>query len=283
MLLAVIEHGSFAAAADKLLKSQSTVSYAMTRLQQHLGVQIFRMQGRKAVLTEAGELVLRRARGLVSEARALEQAALDLAHGWEPEIRIQVDVIFPQDFLTRVLQRFAPESRHTRVELIEGSLSGTQDAIVHAQADIALGGVLPTGFLSESIGQIKFISVAHAQHPLVKLQRPLHEVDLKQHRQIVVRDSGPRRRLDSGWLGAEQRWTVSHFYQSINLLVAGLGYAFVPDHMVQSFMDRGELVELPVASGSTRDVPLHMVFADSANAGPALQRFAEIVREEALA
>lgn len=281
MLLAVVEYGSFAAAADRLLKSQSTVSYAMTRLQEQLGVKIFHMQGRKAVLTEAGELVLRRARGLVDEARALEQAAKDLAEGWEPEIRIVVDVIFPQSLLMTVLQRFAPESRHTWVELIETSLSGTQDAIVHGRADLALGGVVPTGFLSESLSQITFVAVAHPQHPLVRLKRPLQEADLKQYRQFVVRDSGPRRRLDAGWLGSEQRWTVSHFHQSINLLMSGLGYAFVPDHVARPYLDRGELVVLPVASGSTRDVALRMVFADRANAGPALQRFAEIVREVA--
>ena len=180
-----------------------------------------------------------------------------------------VDVIFPEDLLTNILQRFAPESRHTRVELLEGALSGTQDSIVHGSADIALGGVLPTGFLSEPICQIQFVSVAHPQHPLVKLARPLQESDIKQHRH-----------LDAGWLGAEQRWTVSHFHQSLYLLTTGLGYAFVPDYMARPYLERGELVVLQVASGSTRDIPLRMVFADRANAGPALQRFAEIVREE---
>ncbi|MCV6606098.1 MAG: LysR family transcriptional regulator [Porticoccaceae bacterium] len=280
MLLAVVEHGSFAAAADRLLKSQSTVSYAMARLQEHLQVKVFEQRGRKAVLTEAGEMVVRRARSLLADAQALEQAAQVLASGWEPEIRIVVDVIFPQALLTAALKRFAPESRDTRVELIENSLSGTQDAIVQGRADLALGGVLPTGFLSEPVSQIQFVAVAHPQHPLIKLGRPLEEADLKQHRQLVVRDSGPHRRLDAGWLGAEQRWTVSHFHQSLSLLQAGLGYAFVPDHMARSYLDNGSLAVLPVASGSTRDMPLRMVFADRTNAGPALQRFAEIVREE---
>lgn len=280
MLLAVVEYGSFAAAADRLLKSQSTVSYAMARLQEQLGVAVFEQQGRKAVLTEAGELVARRAQTLVSEAQSLEQAAIDLAAGWEPEIRIMVDVIVPQTLLINVLKQFAPESRHTRIELLEGSLSGTTDAIVHGHADLALGGVLPTGYLSEPICQVQFVAVAAPDHPLAKLESPAREGDLKQHRQFVVRDSGPRRRLDAGWLGAEQRWTVSHFQQSVRLLVAGLGYAFIPRHVAQPYLDNGELVVVKVASGSTRDVPLRMVFADRENAGPALQCFAEIVREQ---
>ena len=61
MLLAVVEHGSFAAAAERLLKSQSTVSYAMARLQEQLQVKVFEQKGRKAELTEAGQMVVRRA------------------------------------------------------------------------------------------------------------------------------------------------------------------------------------------------------------------------------
>ncbi|MDM3872557.1 LysR family transcriptional regulator [Porticoccus sp. W117] len=280
MLLAVVEHGSFAAAADHLLKSQSTVSYAMARLQEQLQVKVFEQKGRKAELTEAGQMVVRRARSLLADAQALEQAAQVLAAGWEPEIRIVVDAVFPQALLTAVLKRFAPESRDTRVELIENSLSGTQDAIIQGQADLALGGVLPTGFLSEPLCQIQFVAVAHPQHPLIQLGRHLEEADLKQHRQFVVRDSGSHRRLNEGWLGSEQRWTVSHFYQSAELLLAGLGYAFIPDHIAQPYLQTGDLVVLPVASGSTRDIPVRMVFSDRHNAGPALQRFAEIVREE---
>ena len=54
VLQAVIEHGSYAQAAEKLHRSQSSVSYALTRLQETLKLELLVIDGRKARLTEAG-------------------------------------------------------------------------------------------------------------------------------------------------------------------------------------------------------------------------------------
>ena len=53
-LQAVVDHGGFAQAAEALHRSQSSVSYTVARMQDQLGVPLLRIDGRKAVLTEAG-------------------------------------------------------------------------------------------------------------------------------------------------------------------------------------------------------------------------------------
>ena len=58
ILRTVVQLGGFAAAAEKLNRSQSTISYAIGRLQEQLGVQLFNIEGRKAQLTEAGRVLL---------------------------------------------------------------------------------------------------------------------------------------------------------------------------------------------------------------------------------
>ena len=73
-LAAVVDRGSYARAAAALHKSQSSVTYAVQQLESQLGVKAFRLAGRKAVLTPTGELLYRRARQLLEEASALEQA-----------------------------------------------------------------------------------------------------------------------------------------------------------------------------------------------------------------
>ena len=60
-LQAVVDHGGFAQAAEVLHRSQSSVSYTVARMQDQLGVPLLRIDGRKAVLTEAGEVLLREA------------------------------------------------------------------------------------------------------------------------------------------------------------------------------------------------------------------------------
>ena len=71
---AVVEAGSYAKAADRLHKSQSSVTYAVQQIESQLGVEAFRIAGRKAVLTPSGELLYRRARFLLDEAAVLQMA-----------------------------------------------------------------------------------------------------------------------------------------------------------------------------------------------------------------
>src|SRR5882762_4683636 len=94
-LVAVVDKGGYAKAAAALHKSQSSVTYGVQQLESQLGVKAFKIAGRKAELTPTGELLYRRARYLLDEAAALEQSAKRLSAGWEAEVRVAVEVIFP--------------------------------------------------------------------------------------------------------------------------------------------------------------------------------------------
>ena len=61
-LIAVVDSGGYAQAADALHKSQSAVTYAVQKIESVLGVSAFEIQGRKAVLTSTGHMLYRRAR-----------------------------------------------------------------------------------------------------------------------------------------------------------------------------------------------------------------------------
>jgi len=280
ILKAVGEEGSFQGAADRLRKSQSTVSYAIHQLQEKLGVTLFEYVGRRAHLTEQGQLVLRRAGQLVEQAAKLEQVATDLARGWEPQVNIVVDAIFPRPVILRVLERFAPVSGGARVELFTETLSGTHELISSRAVSLGICGLMPTGFLGRKILEIDMVAVARADHPLCAIKGLITEQQLREARQIVVRDSGSLRRMDSGWLGAEQRWTVSTFEESLELVRRGLAFAFLPRHLLQGNPHDHELVELPLEMGGERSVFSNLVFTDRENAGPGTLALAELVIEE---
>lgn len=78
MLHALIDCGSYAEAADRLHVSQSTLSYTIMQLQERLGVQLLRLEGRKAVLTPVGKLLVERSRRVLDEAMELEEYARGL-------------------------------------------------------------------------------------------------------------------------------------------------------------------------------------------------------------
>ena len=280
ILRAVGEEGSFQGAADRLLKSQSTVSYAIAQLQEKLGVPLFEYAGRRAKLTETGELVMRRAGQLVDQATRLEQVTADLARGWEPQINLVADAIFPRDIVLRSLERFAPVSGGARVELYTETLSGTQELLINRAVSLGICGILPTGFLGESLLDIRMLAVASPEHALFAPGTPIDEATLASHRQLVVRDSGSYRRLSAGWLSAEQRWTVANFGESKDMVKRGLGFAFLPMHLIGSELASGELKALPLQHGGERSVMSSLVYTDRENAGPGTRALAAIIEEE---
>jgi len=276
-LLAVVDAGGYAQAAEALHKSQSAVTYAVQKMESLLGVKVFEVVGRKAQLTPTGEVLYRRAKALLEEASALEGAAGSLAAGWEPELRLAVEIIFPTWLLLRCFARFAEERPQTRIELYETVLSGTEEALLQRKVDLAICSQVPAGFAGDPLIRLRFIAVAHPEHPLHQLGRELTLQDLRKHRHLVIRDTGSQRRAGS-WLGAEQSWTVSHKATSIHAAGMGLGFAWFPEEMVVGELERGQLKALPLREGGERWAELYLVFADRDYAGPGALRLAEIIR-----
>ena len=277
-LVAVVDEGGYAKAAKALAKSQSSVTYAVKQLELQLGVRAFRIEGRKAALTPTGQLLYRRGKTLVDDAGRLERTAGELAKGWETEIRLAVDIIFPTWLLVQCIGAFAAERPETRIELYETVLSGADDMLVARSADFVITSSIPQGFIGDVLMPVHAVCVAAPSHPLHHLGRPATLDDLRRHRHLVIRDSGIQRARSGGWLN-EQRWTVSHKATSIHALSLGYGYAWLPDEAIRSELERGALAPVPLREGAERTGSLYLVFADRDATGPGALRLAEIIRE----
>lgn len=275
-LLAVVDAGGYAQAAEQLDKSQSAVSYAIQKLETELGLRAFRLEGRKAVLTDVGQTLYRRAQALVEAATRLELSAESLAAGTEAQVYLAVDAIFPEWLLFEALARFTEEFPQTRVEVLETVLSGTDEALMRHDVDLAITPRVPPGFAGDDLMRVRFVPVAHPAHPLHALGRPLTLEDLQPHRQLVVRDSGTRR-MDAGWLGADQRWTFSHLATSIRAACSGLGFAWYPQEKIREPVSQGLLQQLPMAEGSARFAELYLVYAEGSYSGPATRRLGALL------
>ena len=125
----MVEAGGYAQAAEAMHKSQSTITYAVQKIESLLDVKVFEIRGRKAVLTEAGQVLYRRARTLLEEATMLERGAAQMSQEWQPEIRLAVEMIFPTWLLLESLEEFARERPETRIEIYETVLSGTGEML----------------------------------------------------------------------------------------------------------------------------------------------------------
>jgi len=258
MLLAVVEHGGFMQAAEVIHKSQSSIHAAVSKLQSQLGLDLLAVEGRRVRLTEAGVIMVRRAQALLAGANDIEAMAHSVASGCEALVRLAVDLVFPQELLFDALQEFSAQFPHTRIELEETVLSGAAELLVANDVDIAITSRIPPGMLAEPLLDVEFIAVAAPSHPLHQLDREIDESDLRNHRQSVLRDSARRERMDSGWLQAEQRWTVSHISTSIEIVRRGLAFAWLARTRIGPLLDSGELKPLPLRAGVTRRATLYL-------------------------
>jgi DNA-binding transcriptional LysR family regulator len=277
-LVAVVDAGGYAQAAERLHKSQSSVTYLVQKLESLLGVKAFEIKGRKAALTPTGDMLYRRARTLLDEAAGLEKAAKSSSAGWEAEIRIAAEIIFPAWVLLKCLDRLNTESPHTRIEYYESVIAGTNEALVAGRADLAITVVIPQGFTGTLLMPLRMMLVAHPEHALHKLGRPLTMRDLRAERQLVVRETDVLRATKTT-VEAAQRWTVSHMSTAIFAARMGFGYGWFPEERIRGELDAGTLKPLPLGEGAERVGQLYLVFADRENAGPGTLRLAEIIRE----
>jgi DNA-binding transcriptional LysR family regulator len=269
VLAAVVDEGGFAQAAAVLHRSQSAVSYSLARLQESLGLPLLSIEGRKSVLTPHAEPLLARARSLIKELDTLESLARSLKKGWESELTLTVDAAFPRTRLLDVLSELQSTCPATQIQLADVILSGAEQAILENVGDMVVTSRVPPGFLGDWLLDVNFIAVARADHALIKLGRKITADDLVSHVQAVVRDSGTLHPRDEGWLGAQHRFTVSSMDASLATIVAGLAYAWLPEQMLLEHLQDGSLSRLPLISGASRKVSLHIVSLHPEAQGPA--------------
>ncbi|WP_296255753.1 MULTISPECIES: LysR family transcriptional regulator [unclassified Pseudomonas] len=277
-LQAVVDQGGFAQAAEALHRSQSSVSYTVARMQDQLGVPLLRIDGRKAVLTEAGEVLLRRSRQLVKNASQLEDLAHHMEQGWEAEVRLVVDAAYPSARLVRALTAFMPQSRGCRVRLREEVLSGVEEVLLEGVADLAISGFNIPGYLGTELSSVEFVAVAHPEHALHQMHRELTFQDLESQLQVVIRDSGRNQPRDVGWLGSEQRWTVGSLATAATFVGSGLGFAWLPRHRVERELKEGVLKMLPLDKGGSRNPTFYLYASKDKPLGPATQILIDLIQ-----
>lgn len=277
MFNAVIDFDGFFGAADNLHVTQSTISHAIAKLQEQLGLPLLELKGRKAHITEEGKILLERSRDLIRHAIELEELADHLRQGWGPEIRLVVDPSFPPDLLTLALRKTSPVTRGIRLRVKEATPEQANQALRDNTADLAISSRVAFGFIGRPLIDIEYIAVAHPDNVLFGLRRELTMHDLGTQCQLVISDSNDYFPVeaDSQVTRHARPWSVTSLERAIGVLKQGTGYAWLPRHLVQDSVDAGQLRILPVASGCSYTTPLYLSMGRPSAADSAARGFAQ--------
>ncbi|MFL1456751.1 LysR family transcriptional regulator [Marinobacter sp. GN3S48] len=278
-LVAVVDAGGYVQAAEALHKSQSSITYAVQRLEHVLDVKVFSMQGRKAVLTPVGQMLYQRARQLLEDSLGMERAAVRASAGWESEIAIAVEVLFPTWLTLECLDAFGEISPQTRVNLYETVLDGGAELLQQGKVDLAILPKVPPGYRGEILQRsASIVPVAHPDHPLHQLERELSLRDLRKHRHVVVRDTSVKRSDKTHTVDVAQRWTVTNMATLIGAVSRGYGFAWLAADKIRHELDAGVLKPLPLRGGE-RLADFYLIFADGEAIGPGVERLAQVFRD----
>jgi DNA-binding transcriptional LysR family regulator len=263
ILHAVVQLGGFAPAAEQLNRSQSTISYAISRLQEQIGIKLFEQRGRKAHLTEAGRVLLADAEPHLAGFHQLEQRALSLASGGQSEIRLSVDSIFPNERLFAALAEFARRFPYVHQKLRQTTfISADSEFSVH-NAHLCVVGLMSREYFVKPILDIRMTAMAHRDHPLHSPNRQISRIDMMQHMLVVIEGggSGTVKRQPSS--PAQRFLPVSTIEAAIDAVRSGLCFGWLPEYRTQKFLESGEFLALRMPVGGTREVRLNLVCKDS--------------------
>ena len=243
---AIDRRGSFSAAAEVLHKVPSTISYTVAKMEEDLGVALFRRNGPRIEMTKAGRELLREGRLLLQAAGDLECRVKRVASGWEGELRIALDSILRAEVLSPLIADFHREAGDTLLAFKEEALTGTWEALLDARADIVVAvgpGPSGGGYRSVEVARLDFVFCVAPFHPLARFEGPLDEAQLRTHKAIVVADSA--RRLPSrstGLLDGQSKIVVPDMCTKFRLQAEGLGAGYLPTLCAQQALDSGALV-----------------------------------------
>jgi DNA-binding transcriptional LysR family regulator len=271
VLLAVVETGSFSAAAKRLGRAISAISYAIDTLEQQLGLSLFdRGTTRKPKLTPQGEAIVSEARAVAQSVEALRARVKGLLDDLEPEVSLVVDSLFPSDRLVALLRDFHAEFPTVPVRLLVETLGGVERVIRSGVAGIGVGGIVQMeakGFRRFEITGVQMIPVAAPGHPLAAV----NEAAAPRSRdfvQLILSDRPSGEGQDFGVVSLNT-WRVGDISAKHQLLLGGLGWGGMPEPMVRADIEAGRLVRLNLRDWRGGEYLMQVVHKADAPPGPA--------------
>jgi DNA-binding transcriptional LysR family regulator len=247
VLLAVVETGSFTAAAKRLGRATSAVSYAIDTLERQLALSLFdRGTTRKPKLTQHGEAIVSEARAVAHSVETLRARVRGFLDQLEPEVSLAVDSMLPGNRLTALLRDFHAQFPTVPIRLFVETLGSVERVVRNGHARIGVGSQLHmdmTGFRRIDIKGVQVIPVAAPHHPLAQA-REASPPQARDFVQLVLSERQPAAETRDFGVVSLNTWRIGDQATRHKLLLAGLGWGGMPEPIVRADIESGRLVRL---------------------------------------
>lgn len=279
--VAVVERGGFTAAAEFLEVSKAAVSKAVARLERRLGARLLQRTTRRQTLTEAGEVLYRRATGALEELEAATAEVARLTDRPRGRLRVTAPVHYGEAYLSSLLAGFHAAYPDVRIEL---DLSNAMVDLVRERFDVALRITTPrdSSLVARNLKAVRSITCASPAY-LARHGVPRKPADLAGHACLgYTLDRTPStwhyRRGGGRWISVDVDgpFRCNNDGALLRAALDGVGILHMPDLFITRQLADGSLVPvLETYEGS--ELRLAAVFPTRANLAPKVRAFVEYV------
>jgi DNA-binding transcriptional LysR family regulator len=259
IFLAVLDHGSFSAAARALGRVPSAVSMAIAHLEAELDLQLFERSSREVRPTESARALEAEARQMAGQLRRLQAHALSLHQGLEQRLTLAIAPELLSAAWSDPLARLAEEFPSLEVEVLSAPQADALRMLHDGAAQLAL--IYERARVDEresfqELGSEMLVAVISPQHPLARERNGHFRLeDLVDMRQIAIvsRDTqAAGEEADQRVLISRKVWRTDSHLATLRLVQAGLGWAYLPKRLAAPMLDSGELLGIGFAHMSNQ-------------------------------
>ncbi len=286
VLVEVAETGSFTAAAQKMNRAISVISYSISNLEAQLGITLFdRETTRKPQLTEAGRVVLAEARSVIGGVSNLRSKVKGMLQGLEGELGVVLDSLLPAERVIDALTSFSSEFPTVTLHVHIETLGAVASLVLDKVATIGISGPFTADYAELdriSVGSLRMVPVAGRDHPLASPPPEGHPAGAQRdHVQLVIHDRSPLTLGRDFSVSSNRTWRLADLSAKHMLLKAGIGWGMMPLAMVTDDLDAGTLVELDLPDAIAFDYLVDAIYRSDTPPGPAAAWLVERFRQQA--
>ena len=256
-LNAIVEHGTFRAAADHLNKAQSAVSHSVKKLEGELGFALLSRAEYRPVLTEKGEIFHRHSLRVLRRMQDLKTISRTLNSEQEAEVLLNVTTTYPLTPVLGLIGDMTAAYAATHIRLSRDNVGGALEKLLSGEAQIVVSSLHDVPLDRIEAVPLETVTILPVCHPAFLPPgkgEVRSDMEMQAHVQVVVSDSSTVNKQNRGLLPGGLRWTVSDFAAKREILLAGMGWGGMPDHMVRDDLARGDLIALKVESYAPVDI-----------------------------
>lgn len=260
---AIVVHGTFRAAAKAINKSQPAVSAMIRNLEAECGFPLFSRETYRPELTREGRVFYDRAVMALREMGRLSALAGRLSGAEEPVVEIAIHAVYCLEPLLETLREIDEAHPATQINVRSEMLGGAMEHLRAGEVDIAL--TTDTGFSADTMELLPFdtvriIPVARHDYAPAIAGRFNSAADMRGYVQVLVADSGTSVQKQSLDVLPEVRhWVVSDVAAKKDIILAGMGWGGLPEHVVAGELASGELVRVHVEGFEIRTLQLYII------------------------